>query len=250
MPCARTVAMPAPATPPVEHEDEEEVEHDVEQGREEQEPEGGPAVAQRADDAREEVVEEGAGNADEGDEQVDVGPLEDVLRRAHPLQDVVAKQRGDEGDGERHDGGQPQADKDQLPHDAVVARAELLGHRNAESTAASVAEAENQKDDRRAGSYRGQSVDAQKLAHDDRIDQRVGLLEQVAQQQGQRETQNLGQRPPRGHLLRNRHVYSFCSIYGCKDRRYSACLYAPGRFSPVRERSVALRGTLLAPLRG
>lgn len=97
------------------------------------------AVAQGADDARQQIVEEGAGHPDEGDQQVLVGSVEDKVGRAHPPQDVGTQQAGDCRYHHRHHCRQLQAHRDASPHGAVVVCAELLSHGDAESTATSVA---------------------------------------------------------------------------------------------------------------
>ena len=191
---------------PLQHQDAEEVEYDVEHRREEQEPEGRPAVTQSPDDAGQQVVEEGARNANEGNQQVGIGPGEDVVGSPHDPQDIAAQQARNQSNGHRHHRREFQADEDQTPHGHIVSGAELLGYGDAESAAATVAEAQDQEDDRSAGSDRGQGIDSQEAAHDHGIDQRVGLLQQVAQQQRQGEVQNQRQRTPRREFLcRSRH---------------------------------------------
>ena len=190
---------------PPQREDGEKVEHDVEHGREQQEPERRLAVAQRPDDAGQEVIEERTGNPDEGDEQVDIRLVEDIVRRTHQVQDVVAPDTRDYRQEQRHRRGQLQADHHATAHRGIVPRPELLRHRDAEASAAAVAEAQYQEHDRRTGPHGSQRVNAQKPPHDGGIHQRIRLLQQVAHQQGQSEIEKLREYPPRGHLLYGSH---------------------------------------------
>ena len=191
---------------PAQHEDAEEVEHDVEHGGEEQEPERCLAVAQRTDDAGQEVVEEGAGDADEGNQQVVVGIGEDILGRADQVQDPVAEQGSNHRQRQGHERRQLEADRHITAHGYVVARTELLGHGDAEASATAVAETQNQENHRRAGTHRRQRIDAQKLSDDGSVDHRIGLLQQVAHQQGQCKIKDLRQGASLRHFHRLGHV--------------------------------------------
>lgn len=163
---------------------------------------GVPAVAQRTDHAGQQVVVERAGNAEEGDEQVGIGPRKDIPGRLHDPQNIPAPKARHRCDSHRHDGRQAQADEDVAAHLAVVPRPELLSHGDSESAATAVAEPEDEKHDRGAGSDRRQGVDPQKPPHDHGIDQRIGLLQEVAHKQGQRKVENQRQRPSRRQFLR------------------------------------------------
>lgn len=187
---------------PPEHQNAEEVEHDIEHSRKEQEPERRPAVAQRTDHAGQQVVVERAGNAEEGDEQIGIGPRKDIPGRLHDPQNIPAPEARHRCDSHRHDGRQAQADEDVAAHLTVVPRPELLSHGDSESAATAVAEPEDEKHDRGAGSDRRQGVDPQKPPHDHGIDQRIGLLQEVAHKQGQRKVENQRQRPSRRQFLR------------------------------------------------
>lgn len=138
------------------------------------------------------------------------------------MQDVGAPDACDDRHGHRDADGQPQGVGHVAAHVGVVARAEALRHRNAESAAAAVAESQDEEDHRTAGAYARQGVDPQKLAHDGRVDQRIGLLQQVAQQQGQREIENQGQRRPRGHLPGCRHSEKTSRLNRSKDTQTDA----------------------------
>ena len=194
---------------PPQHQNAEEVEQNVEHGGEEQEPERRLAVAQRTDDAGEEVVIERAGDADEGDQQVKVSIVEDVFRRAYQVKNPAAKQGCDNSQRQGDDSCQPETDRHVAAHGDVVVRAELLRHGNAETAATAVAETQNEKNHRGAGTHRRQRIDAQELSHDGSIHHRVGLLQQVAHQQGQSEIKYLRKGAPFCHLHRFGHVCIF-----------------------------------------
>ena len=142
---------------------------------------------------------------DERDEQIQIGVVEDVLRRAHAAQDERAEQRRDNGDDHRHDRRQTQPGPHVAAHRDIIVRAELLRDGNAETSATPRAKAQYQEDDRAAGSHRSQRVDTQKFAHDGRIDQRISLLKQIAQQQGQREVKDERKRRALRQFFRSSH---------------------------------------------
>ena len=169
---------------PTHHEDAEEVEHNVQHRGKQQKPEWRFAVAQRTDDAGEHIVEERARHADERNEQIQIGIVEDVFRRAHAAQNERTEQRRDHSDDHRHHCRQTQTGPHVATHRDIIVRTELLRYGDAETSATPRAETQYQKDDRAAGSHRSQSIDTQKFAHDGRIDQRISLLKQIAQQQG------------------------------------------------------------------
>ena len=106
------------------------------------------------------------------------------------MQDVGAPDACDDRHGHRDADGQPQGVGHVAAHVGVVARAEALRHRNAESAAAAVAESQDEEDHRTAGAYARQGVDPQKLAHDQRVGHVVKLLEQIAQNHGQGKQQH------------------------------------------------------------
>ena len=68
---------------PLKGENEQQVEADVENRGQQQEPKGCFAVAQGADNAREQVIEKGGRNADECGQQVGIGSVVNNVGRAH-----------------------------------------------------------------------------------------------------------------------------------------------------------------------
>ena len=74
----------------MQHEDAEQVEDDVQDGGQQQEVERGLAVAQCSDETGEQVIKESERNADEDDQKIEVGTMQDVVRCLHHEQDSLA----------------------------------------------------------------------------------------------------------------------------------------------------------------
>ena len=91
----------------MQHEDAEQVEDDVQDGGQQQEVERGLAVAQCSDETGEQVIKESERNTDEDDQKIEVGTMQDVVRRLHHEQDSLAKQGSDDGQHNGNDEGNP-----------------------------------------------------------------------------------------------------------------------------------------------
>lgn len=91
----------------MQHEDAGQVEDDVQDGGQQQEIERGLAVAQCPDETGEQVIKESERNADEDDQKIEVGAMQDVVRRLHHEQDSLAKQGSDDGQHNGNDEGNP-----------------------------------------------------------------------------------------------------------------------------------------------
>ena len=82
----------------------------------------------------------------------------------------------------------------------MVAGAEALGHRDREARAGTDHKAVHHEVHRAGGSHRGQGLNAQEPAHDDRIRHAVKLLEQRPEQHGQGKAEDQLQRVALGHV--------------------------------------------------
>ena len=185
----------------VEHADEEHVEDDVEHGREQHVEEGRFRVAEGPDDGGLQIVEEVAGDGEEGDEEVEPGLVHDLLRRVHPTEDAAAEEAADEAHRRGDDAARKQAVAKERAHALLIARPETLCHGNAEAARRADAEAQDEKQHAGGGTHAGQSVHAQKTANDGGVHQHVALLQHVAQHQGQGEGEDESGGGPAGHFL-------------------------------------------------
>src|SRR5699024_3070786 len=100
-------------------------------------------------------------------------------------EDIRTEKTGGNGNGYGHSHSEFQADGNVTAHRTVVSCPELLRHRNAEPSATTVAESQNEKNDRRTGSHGSQRINSQKLSDDCGIDKRICLLQQIAEQKRQ-----------------------------------------------------------------
>ena len=178
-----------------------------------------PGIARRPQRARAEVVEHGGRNAQEDHQHVLKRLFKDVLRRAHQRQHRPRQQHH----GRRHDRRQRDADHRAIEEVALVfvsaLGAEGLRQRDAEADARALHKAQRQEIERIGGAHRRQGVRADQPADHDRIDETVQLLKQRAQDQGQREQQNLLNRAADGQVHRAASLFhgfslriAFCCI--------------------------------------
>jgi hypothetical protein len=167
-----------------EPEDEHHVEQDVHQRRGDEEIERLFGVAQRADEARQQVVAHGEGDGDEVEQQENPRVVEDFRRRVHHLQDAGAEEAREERDDHGQHGGYAQRVGHVSPHLGIVLGSEALSHRNGKARARAVAEPHDEKHDGGARSHSCQRAHAYPAPHDGGVDDEVHLLEDVAQYQG------------------------------------------------------------------
>ena len=176
--------------PQPEHQDKGQVQADVQHRGHGQEIDGRLAVSQGPDDGRQQVIKEGGGDAHEDDEDVPVGPLIDVRRGIHDGENGTAQQTGGHGEYRGKRDGQPGGVGHIPAHLAIISRAHTLGHRDGKAVAHAHTKADDKEVDGAGGAYRRQGGGAQQLAHDHGVHHIVQLLEQHAQQGGQRKAQN------------------------------------------------------------
>ena len=167
----------------VERNDEYDIQHHIHQTGQNQEHQRRPGVAQRADNAGQQIIQHGGGNAKENHPDIIVGIGEGLLRGVHPTQNRSAQGGGSQRDDQGNGGSQP----DHVAHKPAKALkillTELLGHRNGKAGAHAVAQAQHQKVDGAGGADACQRVHPQKFTNHDRIDHAVELLKQQTKQQ-------------------------------------------------------------------
>ena len=174
----------------VEGQDENHVQHDVQQRRAAEPDHRRPAVPQGPEDAGCEVIEKISGKPGENGEDIEVGPLINLRGRLHPREDVAAEKGGGQGCQGSEEQAQPRAAGDIPPQLPVIPRAELLGRRDSEAAAEADAEAHHQNVDAAGGAHCCQGAAPQGLAHNGGIHYVVKLLEQVPKENRESEAEN------------------------------------------------------------
>ena len=185
----------------VEHGDAEQIQEYIQEGRDREEDEGCLRVPDRAEQTRQQVIEERERDAEEDDQQVLVRVLVDVVRRLHDVHDERAQECGQCRQHHGDDGGHHEAVVHVAPESLHILCAEALGHRDAEVGAAAHAETEDEKLDARAGADRGQRIRAEETPDDHRIDDVVELLEEIPEKKRNHKNENQTERGTRRHTL-------------------------------------------------
>ena len=170
--------------------DEYDIQHHIHQTGQNQEHQRRPGVAQRADNAGQQIIQHGGGNAKENHPDIIVGVGEGLLRGVHPAQNGSAQGGGRQRDNQSNDGSQP----DHVAHEPAKALkillTELLGHGDGKAGADTVAQSQHQKVDGAGRANARQRVYPQKFTNHDRIHHAVKLLKQQAKQQRQHKGKN------------------------------------------------------------
>lgn len=159
------------------------VQHNIHSGGQQQEIQRGTGIAQRADDAGQNVVQNDSGNAQENDENIGIGFLEKVFLGIHQHQNFFAGQTGGQGDDNGKTNGQIGGVCHKFAQTDIIFLPEFLGNGDGEAGTHAGAEAQHQKVNRAGGANACQGVDAQIFAHDDGIHHIVKLLENQAAHQ-------------------------------------------------------------------
>ena len=171
----------------VEEEDEHDVQHDVEQRRDDDGQHGGAAVAQGAHDARCHVVQHRGRNGKEHRLDVGDGLVHQLIPGVEHVQQQRRAKAGDQPQRHRNDGTQVHRMHDETAQLRVILGALGLGDGDRKAGAKAHAEAVDQEIQRAGGAHSRQCVIAQEAADDGGINEGVQLLEQEAAQQGQGE---------------------------------------------------------------
>ncbi len=190
MPWEITVARAAPATPSVKPQDEGEVQADVQHRGDGQKVHRGLAVAQGAQDCRQQIIEKGGGDPHEDNEDIALGIREDIAGGVHHRENGAAQKAGSHREHRGEQDGEVGRVRHMPAHAGVVARPHPLGHRDGKPAAHPHAESDDKKVDGAGGPHRRQGLGPQQLSHDHRVHQVVKLLKQHAQQGGQAKVQD------------------------------------------------------------
>ena len=177
-----TVAHAAPATPHPKHQDEEEVEDDVHQGRDDQEVERPLRVAEAAEHGAHRVVAEHEHHSREHDPQVGAGLRKDLIGRPHQAQDRAGGRQSHNAHDQR---GEEENEDRRVPGPGelgVVPGAKELRQHHARPHRDAHHEGDHQEHDGKARANGRQGLLADEPADDDSVHRRVELLKHVAEQ--------------------------------------------------------------------
>ena len=184
-----------------ERHDEDYVERDVQERREYKEVKRRPAVAERAQNVRYQVIRDRRARAEHDGEHIIVGHPVNFGRRVHPSDDRArrgaAENRQHDGEDER----QQRGGRYRPPHAHLAARAEALPDADAEAARQPLHEAENEIDESPRRADRRERLRAHRAPDDDRIRERVKKLKQIAADNRQRKGEDRPRRTPRRQIL-------------------------------------------------
>ena len=166
-----------------EDEDEQHVEQDVDKRRYDEEEEWLARVAKGADVAGEEVEGERERYGEKLQEQEGVGVVEDLARRVHDTQNLVAEGASEKGYHDNHNQAHAYGVGHVNSHLLKVLRPESPRYWYGETGARPVAEAHDEKHDRCRRAHGGEGVDSYPTPHDGGVYNEVHLLKDVAQYQ-------------------------------------------------------------------
>ena len=206
-----------------EHGHEQQIEHDVEQRRDDEEVQRRAAVAHGAHDPAEGVVHHHADRAGKDDADIGDGELHHVLGRAHQAQQPGRERRA----GERQQRGGDQVEGhggvDRQTHLFLVPRAEEAGDDDARADRDADEEADEQKAQVARRADGGERAVADEIAHDQRVRHVIELLKQVPDEHGRGKAEHLSADAALGHQklsgTQSFHLKTRCRIQPLYDAR-------------------------------
>ena len=186
---------------PAQHRHEQQVQHHVGQGGDDQEVQRALAVTQRVHDACKGIVHHTRAHTGEIAPEVADGVGQHLRVGVHPPQQGGGEQNADDGEDQAADQSQQHGGVDGAGHLVIIPCAEVTGDGHAHAAGGSREEADQQEDQGAGGADGGQRVVAKEVADDQGVGGVVQLLEQLAQENGNGEA---GDEPPGhavGHIL-------------------------------------------------
>ena len=203
------VAQAAPATPHLKPRHEPDVQHRVHGRADQQEDQRHKAVPKPPQDAREDVVKGEPDDADEDDPQVVCRHVHNLRRGVQQLQ----KRPGEQHAAHRHQDadqqGQHHRVADRLGEELTVPGTEVLGNHNPGAGRDADEEDQQQVVDRPARPDGREGVVPDVMPDDNRVDGRIKLLGDVADQQRDGELDDGAGRAADGHIPRGKKLRDF-----------------------------------------
>ena len=180
-----------PRYAPVEPGDEDHVQHDVDEGRHNEEVERTFGITRRPQDVGAHVIKDLGDHAQEVDAQIERRIPQDLRRGAHQPQNRLGGQQPQHGEQRADDHAEHQGGVHLPVHSVQVPGAVTLGHHHAGTAAKAHKQPHQQVDKGPGGAHRRQGIGAHKIADDQRVGGVVQLLEQRTEPDGQKENQQL-----------------------------------------------------------
>ena len=201
-----------------EREDKRKIQHDVQQGGQDEEVQRCSAVPERPQDVGNQVVKNGGSRSEKHGEHVVVCHVIDTVRRLHPVKDRMGKKTADRGNEHCKGYGQHKRDGDALAHSLFIPGAAALAETDAEAAGDSLNKAENEVYDDRGGTDRGKGIGTEGTAYDHGIGQCVKKLEQISADDGNGKFQKCGKGTSLCQILCHDIItpLSFCKRSLCK----------------------------------
>ena len=185
---------------PVEYGDEQQVEHDVDQRRENQVVQRAAAVAQRVHDALAGVVHHDGENAEEVVAEIGDGLRQDVRVGAHPAKEGRRQRNAENGQDNAAENGQQDVRMDGAGDARIISGSKIAGDGDARAHRHAGKEADDQEDQRSGRADGGQRLVAKKTADDQCVRGVVKLLEHLTEQNGNGKRSNEPPRLAAGHV--------------------------------------------------
>ena len=184
----------------VEADDKEQVQHHVDDSRQEQEVQRPLGIPHRPQDGRAEVIEHAGRHADEIDAHVQAGLVQHLLWGAHQLQHGRCQGNADD----QHNAAKDQAGQHRgvhrVPQRLAVIGAVVLGHQHVGAHRKADEQVDDQVDQRAGRAHRRQSLGPGKAPHHNNVRRIEQQLQNAGDGQRDGKADNLPQQGPVGHV--------------------------------------------------
>ena len=203
----------------IQRQNKHDVQRHVQQAAHNQEHQRRFGISQRPENARQEIVQHGRGDAQKNHENIVVSIGKRIRRGVHPKEDLAAQQRRDQRHRCGDDAAEPDHITDEPAQPVKIPLSEFLRHGNGKPGAHAVAQSQHQKRNRTGRADPRQRVHTQKFPHHNGIHHTVNLLKQQSENQRQHKGKYQLHRRPGGQVLRMHicqvcHlIFAFCTVF-------------------------------------
>ena len=175
----------------LDHQDEKEVENDIEDSGQGQETQRPPGVAQCAQNGAAVVVDGQTRHAQQVDSQIQHCAVDQIFLGAEQLENGPGQRHAQDGEQDTQPQAQQSRRVEQLPEALGVPRAVEAGGQHIDSAAQADEKAGEHGDQRRSGAHGAQSLGADELTDHGQICQVEENLQQIGTDQGKTEQEYL-----------------------------------------------------------
>ena len=176
---------------------QQQVQNNIAHRRNDQKYQRRPAVAHRPENARKQVIVHHAGNAPKDDDDIEVGVVENILRRLHNLQNGRGKYHADGGNRQGKQCGKLNTHRHRVAQFPLLFAAVQLGDDDGEARRQTKGRAQDKKADGAGTAHGRHGLLPHEAAHNDGIHHAVELLKQIADENGHAQ----GKQQPDGSAL-------------------------------------------------